>query len=77
MYRYKRDLESNRAKKRIRYVKNIQQERDRQKEINCDRKWLYNKRYYEKNKLKSSLIKKNGDIGKNIIKKYEKFYIIS
>jgi len=54
-------------------LKNFQHERDRQK-INCDRKWLYNKRYYEKKKLKSNLVKKNCDIAKNIIRKYEKFW---
>jgi len=35
---------------------------------------LYNKQYYEKKKLQSSLIKKNCDIAKNIIKKYQKFW---
>jgi len=47
MYQYKKDLQNNRAKKRICYLKNIKQERDRQKK-NCDCKWLYNKQYYEK-----------------------------
>ncbi|KYN19699.1 hypothetical protein ALC57_07925 [Trachymyrmex cornetzi] len=71
--RYEDDLENNRAKKRMRYVTNIHHERDRQKEVNCSRKWLYNKRYYEKKKSMSSLVKQNRDIGKNIIKKYKKF----
>jgi len=44
---YEQDLDNNRARKRIRYLKNVQYERDRQK-VNCDRKWLYNKQYYEK-----------------------------
>jgi len=70
---YEQDLDNNRAKKRIRYLKNVQYERNRQK-VNCDRKWLYNKQYYEKKKLKSNLVKKNCDIAKNIIRKYEKFW---
>ncbi|KYM96060.1 hypothetical protein ALC62_13287 [Cyphomyrmex costatus] len=66
------DLENNRAKKRMRYSRNSQLERDRQK-LYCDSKWLYNKRYYEKNKSKSNLLKKNRNTVKNIIRKYEKF----
>ncbi|KYN17581.1 hypothetical protein ALC57_10130 [Trachymyrmex cornetzi] len=72
--RYEDDLENNRAKKRTRYLTNIHHERNRQKEVNCSRKWLYNKRYYEKKKAMSSLVKRNRNIGKNIIKKYKKFW---
>jgi len=42
--------------------------------VNCDSKWLYNKRYYEKKKLKSDLVKKNHNIVKNIIRKYKKVW---
>ncbi|KYM94171.1 hypothetical protein ALC62_15211 [Cyphomyrmex costatus] len=72
MHRYKANLEPNRSKKRMRYSKNSQHERDRQK-LYCDNKWLYNKRYYEKNKSKSNLLKENHNTAKNIIRKYEKF----
>ncbi|KYN07689.1 hypothetical protein ALC62_01337 [Cyphomyrmex costatus] len=70
--RNKDDLENNRAKKRMRYSRNSQNERDRQK-LYCDHKWLYNKRYYEKNKSKSNLLKENRNTAKNVIRKYEKF----
>jgi len=63
--RYEQNAENNRTKKRIRYSQNFQHESDRQK-INCNHKWLYNKRYYEKKKLKPTL-KKNYDIAKNIL----------
>ncbi|KYN05738.1 hypothetical protein ALC62_03324 [Cyphomyrmex costatus] len=69
---YAADLENNRAKKRMRYSRNSQHERDRQN-LYCDRTWLYNKRYYEKNKSKSNLLKENRNTAKNIIRKYEKF----
>ncbi|KYN08276.1 hypothetical protein ALC62_00741 [Cyphomyrmex costatus] len=83
--RYGADIENNRAKKRMRYLTNSQNGRDRQKKINYSRKWLYNKRYYEKRKSMSSLEKQNCNIAKNIVKnwkivckknivkKYEKF----
>jgi len=71
---YENNLENNRAKKRIRYLKNLQHERDRQKKLNSDRKWLYNKQYYEKKKFKSSIVMENHIVSKNIIRKYEKFW---
>jgi len=71
--RYEQDIHNNRTKKRIRYLKNAQYECDRQK-VYCDRKWLYNKQYYEKKKLKSNFVKKNCDVSKTIIKKYKKFW---
>jgi len=71
--RYEQDIHNNRTKKRIRYLKNAQYECDRQK-VYCDRKWLYNKQYYEKKKLKSNFVKKNCDVAKTIIKKYKKFW---
>lgn len=71
-YRYKHDLENKRAQKRIRYSKYRQNEQNRQKKIDLDHKWLYNKQYYEKNK-KSILAIKSHDIRKRIIKKYKKF----
>jgi len=64
----------------MRYLTNFQHERDRQKEVNRDRKWLYNKRYYEKKRLKSNLVKNNNivknnyNVAKNVIRKYEKFW---
>jgi len=71
--RYEQDVENNCIKKRKRHLKIFQYERDRQKIINCDRKW-FNKRYYEKRKLKSNLVKKNCDIAEKIITKYKKFW---
>ncbi|KYN19387.1 hypothetical protein ALC57_08282 [Trachymyrmex cornetzi] len=70
-YRYEDNLENNRAKKRMRYLTNFQHERGRQKKVSSC-KWLYNKRYYEKRKSISSLVKQNRNTAKNIIKKYEK-----
>src|SRR5436190_18307501 len=58
------------AKKRIRYLKNFEQERNRYKK-HSNRKCLYNKQYYEKNIKKSAIT--NNDISKKIIKKYNKF----
>ena len=86
--RYKRDLENNRikkrcyykktlekqhAQKRIRYFINSERERERQKELYFDRKWLYNKRYYQKRKSESTFAEKNYNIAKNVNKKYSKF----
>lgn len=74
-YRYKQNLEKKRAKKRMHYSKNPQRERDRQKRLDPSRKWLYNKKYYQKNKkpvLQSAI--KNHDIRKKIIEKYKKFW---
>ncbi|XP_011874742.1 PREDICTED: uncharacterized protein LOC105565807, partial [Vollenhovia emeryi] len=59
---------------RVRYLINSQRERRRQKELPSDRKWLYNKRYYEKKKLNYIHTKKNHDIAKNITKKYKKLW---
>ncbi|KYN15986.1 hypothetical protein ALC57_11765 [Trachymyrmex cornetzi] len=56
--RYKNNKEKNRVNRRTRYLKHSQHERDRQTQYH-NRKWLYNKRYYEK---------------KNIIKKYDKLW---
>ena len=69
-YRYKKDLVKQRKQKQKRYLINSQCERERQMQYS-DRKWLYNKRHYNK-KLKSNAIEKN--IGQSIIKKYEKFW---
>jgi len=59
----------------MRYSKNPQHERDRQKRLDPSRKWLYNKKYYQKSKkpvLQPAI--KNHDIRKKIIKKYKKFW---
>jgi len=68
---YEKNKETNRLNKRICYFRHSQRERDRQTQYS-DYKWLYNKKYYEKKKLKSSLVKKN--ISSNILRKYNKFW---
>ncbi|KYN12142.1 hypothetical protein ALC57_15686 [Trachymyrmex cornetzi] len=76
-YRYTHDLENNRAKRRYRYTQDLENNRGKKRRYednlsSC--KWLYNKRYYEKRKSISSLVKQNRDTAKNIIKIYEKFW---
>jgi len=51
---------------------NSERERQKQKELPSDRKWLYNKRYYQKKNLNYKVTLKNYDIAKNIIQKYKK-----
>lgn len=77
--KYQQDSVKQRALRRIYYLNNFQYEQDRQKKLDSDRKWLYNKRYYEKIKslqtpAKSVIEIKNHDIIKKITKKYENIW---
>lgn len=56
----------------VNYSKNSQREQDRQKRLDPIRKWLYNKRYYQKSKESVPTVK-NYDVQKKILKKYRKF----
>jgi len=70
---YKKNLVKKRAQKQIRYLINSQHEQERQRKLPSDRKWLYNKQYYQKRSSNSIVEKKNYNIVKNITKKYVKF----
>ncbi|XP_011349057.2 eukaryotic translation initiation factor 3 subunit A-like [Ooceraea biroi] len=74
--RYDKNLIKERAQKRKRYFINSERERERQKELSSDRKWLYNKRYYQKRKSNSILENKNKNhVTENICKKYVKIRV--